>query len=437
MSLLESLPVEILLEIFEYCKVQPLMRVCTTFKELIVNSPQLMRKVNLIISEKSPLSLLTKMERNIQSVYFKFHYKIDESCLKLFEAFNEVKSIEFVRCIVSVNVFMQILKSLPHLESLSVYATHLRGKDEMCEDSWSNLDVPVLKRLKNLNFRNSDIGFLRFLQGAKIKTLSALLPAQYSPDDLATFLQTQSSIRTIESLSVSKVDGSLLTILLKDSNHLKRLHIECDRIDMTSVRELELSNTSIEYLNLCGFPETEGDFSADFIRVSNFFKGLKTFEIEMNNHLEPDLVAQLHPVFSKLECLIITHCSGDYFNSIALPKLKCLQLTDGTQSARDWTHFSQRNPSIQSIIIKDESITSSVFRTICTEFRNLKHFEVNYDPQRLTPEILDFICDEHFPQNIKSLKVTQRVSSQERFLTLTHNQLRALDKNPGFNCVFN
>lgn len=435
MSLFESLPNEILLEIFEYCKVMPLMRVCTKFKALIVNAPQLMRKVNLIITEKSSFAVLTKIERNIQSVYFKFHYKIDESCLKLFETFSNVKSVEFVRCIVSVNVFVKMLLALPHLESLSIYATHLRGKDDIWEELWSQMEHPALTRLKSINFRNSDIGFLQFLKGAQIETLSALLPSQYSPDDLVSFLQSQKNIKTIESLSVSRVDDVLISTLLRDFKDLKKLHLECDRIDMASVSELELSNTSVEYLNLCGYPESDGDLNAQYLKVVSFFKGLKTLEIEMNNQLEPDLIAQLHSTFARLDTLMITHCLGEYFNYLALPNLKCLQLTDGTPTIDSWTHFSQRNPSIESLTINDESITSEVFRAICTEFRNLKHLEMNYDPQRLTPEILDFICSDDFPRNIRSLKVTQRFSS-ERFLNLSQAQVRVLDKFPGLRCVF-
>jgi hypothetical protein len=203
------------------------------------------------------------------------------------------------------------------------------------------------------------------------------------------------------------------------------------------VRELELLNTSVEYLNICGFPENEGDHNADYFTVVSFFKSLKTIEIEMNNHLETDLLLLLHPILSRLESLIITFCSGEYFNTLALPSLKALQLTDGTPTVASWVHFAQRNPSIESLIIKDESITSEVFRTICTEFRSLKHLEINYDPQRLTNEILGYIFSPDFPTNIRSLKITQRASPSERFLVPTTAQLRTLDMNPGLKCIFN
>jgi hypothetical protein len=157
----------------------------------------------------------------------------------------------------------------------------------------------------------------------------------------------------------------------------------------------------------------------------------------MNNILEASNVIQLQQQAPNLESLIITNCSGDYFNNLRFRNLKHLKLTDANFSVEEWTRFADRNPLIEKVVVKDEYINNEIFRIICLEFRNLKHLELNYDPQKLTIEILDFIFDSNFPSNIRILKIAQRVSSADDFFTLSDEHKKALNANLGFQCNFN
>lgn len=427
MDYFSTLPNELLLEIFEYGKILPLLLVCRKFKEVIGNS--LMKKVHLVIGEKTVASELVKSEREHQSVYFKFNYKIGHDCLKILNRFSGIKSLELVRCIVEAEVFLKMLHSLPNLESLSIFTTYLkRSKEEKTKE----LDPPCLKKLKSLNFRNSDAEILFHLRGASIETLSILFPVQYPAANLTDFLRSQPNIKTMD-LALSGIDDSLMVFIAQDMKKLKKLSLECDRLNMDLIRNLELANASVKILHLFGLPHPEGDFNV----ILSFFKQVKDLEIEMNTHLEPVNIAQLHQQTPNLESLSIVYCSGDYFNHLQLGNLKRLKLTDGNHSAEEWTRLANRNPTIEKLIIKDESTTEDIFRTICIEFRNLKHLEVNYDPQRLTPEILNFICDPMFPTNIRFLKIVQRATPSENFLSLTDEHKTALNANLGFRFLFN
>lgn len=425
MDYFSSLPNEILLDIFEYCKLLPLVLVCKKFNEVISRSPILMRKISLVISEKTPALKLLQSERSHRAIFFKFNYKITEECLEVLTTFSGIKSLELMRCIVKADLFLRMLTSLPNLETLSIYTTYLKNVEEI-----SDFEPPELRKLKRLNFRTSDEKFLRFLHKSSLESLYVGYPVQYSIKTLLDFLQTQPNIKTIEYLNVACVDAALMTLITQHLSSLENLHLESDKLDMNLIGSLELSNTSVKSLNLYG----NFNQAADLNIVISFFRNLKFLEIEMNNMLEPAVVQHLP---SKLQSLSITLCSGDYFNAIQLNSLKRLKLSEGSFTADEWSRFASRNPSIETIVIKDETITNEVFRLICLEFRKLSHLELFYDPQRLTLEILDFICDENFPRNIRFLRITQRNSSAESFFTLSDEHRKAIDSNFGFKAVFN
>lgn len=428
MNYFSKLPNEILVDIFERCRVLPLVLVCMKFNEIISKSPTLMKKISLVISEKISASNLVKSERIHQAVYFKFNYKITDECLDILAEFSGIKSLELMRCIVNADLFLRMLEALPNLETLSIYTTYLKNKDHM-----KTFEPPRLMKLKRLNFRNSDEKFLEFLNNSTLQSLYVGFPAQYPTKILVDFLQCQPKLKTIEYLSIASVEASLMTLIAQEMQSLEKLHLESDKLDMSAIGSLELCNTSVQSLNLYG------DFSqaADINIVLNFFKSLRVLEIEMNNKLEPANIFQLQQKTTKLNSLFITHCSGDYFNTIQLRNLKHLKLTDSAFTADEWSRFASRNPSIEKIIIKDDSITNDLFRTICLEFGNLKHLEMFYDPQRLTREILDFICNTNFPCNIRFLKVTQRSAPTENFFTLSDDHKQALNANLGFRTIFN
>jgi hypothetical protein len=420
-----KLPNEILLDIFEHCRVLPLTIVCRKFNDIIRNSPVLMRKVNLLISEKVPVASLVKSERQHQGIQFKFNYKITGDCLEVFNQFQGIRSLEFTRCIVDANLFMKMLGALVNLETLSIYTTFLQKANEM-----EKFDPPRLAKLKRLNYRNSDEKFLKFLLNSSLESLYIGYASQNSSDLLEDFLKSQRKVKEIEYLSVASIDNSLMEIIAQDMGILEKLHLESDKIDMSLVANLEIVNRSLNFLNLYGDFTTPGDMNF----ILNFFKGLEGLELEMNNRLEPANILQLP---SSLKSLSIIHCSGDYFNAVGLRNLRRFKITDGSFTAEEWLRFAGRNPSIESIVIKDESTTDEVFRTIVLNFPSLQRLEVFYDPQRLTPDILDFIFSENFPSSLKFLKISQRNSSQTSFFTLTDDHKRCLNSKSGFRPIFN
>lgn len=396
MDYFTKLPNEILIEIFECCRLLPLTLVCQKFAEVIGNSPALMKKVILVISEKISVPNLLNAERKYIAVYFKFNYKIKTDCLKLFHKFNGIKSLEFTRCIIQADLFLKILEVLPDLESLSIYSTFLSNKSDL-----EQFEPPQMMRLNRLSLRNSEETFLEYLYNSSLKSLYIGFSSRYSTKTIENFLQTQSKVKVIEYLSVPSFDDSLMKVILQDMKNLEKLHLACDKIDMNLVGNLNLTNYSVKSLNLYGnFPN-----ACDINIILNFFKNLLNLEIEMNNMLEPANILQMP---SSLQSLSIAHCSGDYFNAISIRNLKKLQLTDANFTAEEWSRFASRNPAIEFIAIKDESTSNEIFTGICLNFPFLNRFEISYDPERLTPDIQDFISSENFPQNIKTLKLTQR-----------------------------
>lgn len=430
MNLIDILPNELLIEIFEYCKVLPLTLVCRRFNKIISGSSKLMRSLSLVIKDKQGSSdLIVKSKRNHQSVSFKFNYKIKEDCFKIFEKFNEIKILDLTRSIVSAGDFKNILSLLPKLEKLSIYSSHMKNKENL-----NQLESPKLQmKLKSLNFRNSDAGFLFFLKDSSIDTLFVAMPATDIHNDYANFLRSQTRLKKIEYMNTLGGDETLLTIIAQGLPCLENVHIEASELNFTAIRNVELTNSSVRHLNFSGTTETP----VDFLHIINIFRNLKSLEIEMSHVLEnAEVMIQLQRQKPNLESLDITQCSGDFFNQIQLRSLKQLRLTDGGFTPVEWLRFSSRNPSLETLIIKDESMTNEVFRIISLEFRNLRHFEINFDPQRLTPEILDFIFDSGFPSNIRTLKITQRSRSGESFFNLTEQHMAVLNKRLGFESIF-
>ena len=420
MVFLSELPSEILEQIFEYCKILPLTLVCQKFSDVIDKSPKLMKKLELIYSEKFDPVKVAESKRKYQSIHFKFNYKINKECLEVLTRFN-FKSLQLVRCIIDAQLFLQFLESLPNLETLLIFTTHLKNKDNF------KLSDPPTRRLKYFNYRNSDIGFLAYLKNSKIKKFSTSPAFQYPIEATTNFIRDHSEISFIDPLLVNQIDDSLLICLAQNMKNLTKLYIH-DTLKMEVVRNLELTNTTVQHLIIYSEPQEGGAFNF----IVGIFRGVKILEIEMNQYLEEAKILRLKQQLPSLESLSIIDCSGDYFQHLQLRNLKHLTLNDGNFTSDDWVTMANRNPSLESIILKDESMTDETFRTICVEFMKLKHFEMFYDPQRLTSEILNFISDQNFPRNIRFLKVTPRNRKTQGSFTFNAFQKRSLNSNLGF-----
>lgn len=425
MDYLSKLPSEVLIEIFQYGQVSYLFLVCKKFNEVISKTPSLMKKMNLLISDKTDTTELMKSDRNHQGILFKFNYKITDSCIELLNTFRGIKSLEFMRCIVPAKLFLEMLAALPSLETISLYTTFLKDVELLV-----TLKAPNMNKLKNLNFRNSSDKFLIILSGSHLERISVSFSSQYTPRILNEFLQAQRKVRNMLSISVPSIDDSIFTNIMKMTS-LKKLNLLIDQLHMDSIRSLELTNTSVTTLNLFGDTNPIRDFRS----ILSGFKSLKHLEIEMNTLAESlGYIQQFAP---DIESLAITHCSGVHVDTLRLHNLKCLSLVDGNYSGDQWIRLAKQIPFLEKLVIKDESITDETFRIICYKFHNLQHLESFYDPQRLSIGILNNICDASFPSNIRFLKITQLVKSNVDFLILNDEHKMILNANSRLKYIFN
>ena len=425
MDFLSNLPNEVLLEIFSYCKILSLTFVCKKFNNLINNAPSLMRKVNLVISEKADELQLITSERQHQAIYFKFNYRIREDCLKVLNTFRGIKSLEFVRCIVSYDLFTQMLLNLDHLETITIITTYLKEKENV-----EGIEPPQLTKLKSLCFRGSDVEFLNLLRNSRLEKLFIVFPPQYPLKKLTDFLSLQANIKIIECLDAAEIDGCIMKIIAQEMRSLEKLSLDIGRLNMEEIENLNLKNTSVRSLSL------NGNGNRAFSEALNIFTRLKVLKIEWTNLFNAESVSQLQQT-PLLESLHIAYCSGDYFNHIQLQNLKQLHFSNEHHTSEEWTNLAIRNPSIEKVVVRDASMTNELFRTICLEFRNLRHLEINYYVQQLTSDILNFICSTTFPTNIRILKIPHGLVSTEDLLALTDEQKNVLNANIGFQFFHN
>ncbi|KAG5671835.1 hypothetical protein PVAND_002009 [Polypedilum vanderplanki] len=427
---LTDLPNEILIKIFEYCKVLPLTHVSQKFNLIISNSSILMQKFYLVITEKTRCDEITKSERKHQKVLFKYNYKIDNSVLQVFNKYSEIKHVEFMRCILLESTFIEILKASPNIKQLAVFSTYLKS-DLIASDSGTVIDS---YQLRELNFRNSDQKILYLIKCSMstILKMNISLPHQYPVSTIVDFLKRHDKIEEIENLTVSEIENTIMTQILCEMKNLKKLSLEAESIKIESIRNLNIENTSIHHLNLYGRTDP-----MDLNLIMSFFKNLKFLELEVNSNLDSINFVHLQRIGKRIEQLKIKNCSGEFFNHITLPNLKCFEIADVTLNImiEDWINFARRNQRLEVLKIKDETVSNENFITICQEFMNLKELELFYDPQRLTTDILNYICSDLFPRNIKTLKICKRNRQQYSFFTLTNDHKNFLKNNVSFHLI--
>jgi hypothetical protein len=434
MDFLSNLPDELLIKIIENNKCLQLMLVSKRFNEIISTAPRLMKKVDLILTEKRNYLEIMESTRKYQTITIKYNYKINDSVLEVVNKFKgSLKHVQLIRCIINENLFGKILDQLPLLNQLSISSTYLQMHDENL-----NITPRQLHNLRKFNFRNSDQKFINSIKNSPaISHLNVSFNQHHPVSTILNFLQNHADVRVIECLQLSEIEEKIISHLLR-MEHLTKLCIEIDRIKTDAMSEIDFKNSSIKILNLYGNPNEPEDFN-QFLR---FFVQLETLEIEENSLLDESNMLQLQQMHT-IQSLKIIKCAGDnFFNSLALNNLKCFEISDIRLSIsnNDWMNFSTRNPNIESLKIKDESISNEIFTIICQCFRKLMHFEMFYDPQRLIAhEVVDFICNENlFPSNIKTLMIRKRnyqISSGGGFFILNSEHKIYLDKKTGFQLI--
>lgn len=215
-------------------------------------------------------------------------------------------------------------------------------------------------------------------------------------------------------------------ISILDMKKLKKLSMNLEKVSLEAVRNVDVVNDSVNSLSLVGNSNPPEVFS----HLIALFKGLKKLEVESNSALTP---YDMHFNSIPIESLTFTHCLVDHHRFLHLPSLKHLSLHDASNfTNEDWNHLATLNPKIEMLNVKDESICNEKFTTITQSMLKLRHFELFFDPQRLTSDILNFIAGDHFPLNIKILKICERNPSSERIFQLTSFQKEMLNLRHGF-----
>jgi F-box-like len=413
---MDRLPDEILIMIFNHCEVLPLTQVSKRFKDVIETSC-LMRKVQLIIAEK--ISPALKTNRNYQNVKIKFRYNDNDKIVDILGHYgSSIRQLELTRCIIDGKSLYDCFKAMPNLETLNVSSTFIKG------NYLEEHDLPPLS-IKNINIRTSDKRFLDLINGS-LKVLHLHLP-RLSTHELIKFFDRNENVEEISSFLAAAVTEDLLTRICS-LKKLKKLCIDMSKVDHAFIGR-EIQNFTVRKLILFNEPESPHDIDG-CLRI---FKHLKALEMDMNVNLEPENMTNLQR--TSIESLKMLQDSGDeYFNHIELPTLKHLWLASACYYPDQWTDFAQRNPNIESIVIADLSTSNEIFTLICQQFRNLNYLEVFHDPERLEiQEALNYICDDNFPQGIKTVKIKSRGSDNYYAnLIFTEEQKNQLNKKIGF-----
>lgn len=427
---MDQLPNEVIINIFKYCKVTPLLLVSQKFHEIIINSPKLMFKFPLLLSEKNvreSYQLILKSRRKWQVILLKFNYKVNEPCLEIVRKIgNGIKQMEIVRSIIKAAVFVEMLELLPNLANCAIYTTYLQMQEEITADSI----FPPMKKLRKLSFRNSDELFLRFLQHSVLHTVNISFPPQYALHSIINFLDKQRSIQVIENMSVSHVDLRLLTFVVDDLSNLVELHLEVDKLASLATSNLLLCNKRVKFLSLYGNPANIAGLNC----ILSVFKDIRALEFEMNLTLQPENMNHLRRTAPMLEKLLISNCSFPNFNELyGFKHLKYFEITESF-SVEDWGVFAQRNSTIETLILKDELTTDAHFNFFINALPCLQHLEFFYTPELLTTDVFDLITLENMSKNLKVIKILQR-NERSLKLRLNERQVRNLDKLPGLQLI--
>lgn len=208
---------------------------------------------------------------------------------------------------------------------------------------------------------------------------------------------------------------------------LKKLSLKLYKIDLDEVRKIEVVNETVHSLSLIG---SFDDAPEGFSLLIGLFKGLKSLEIESNNRLTPhDLEFNRMPIESLTFIDLVEN-----HRHLRIQSLKHFSINNASNiTTEDWAHLAAYNPNIEVLKVKDESICNEKFMAITQGMQKLKQFELFFDPQRLTPDILNFIADIRFPLNIKILKICERNPSNQKKFQLTAFHKEMLNLRHGFH----
>lgn len=178
-----DLPNDLLVEIFQFCRILPLTLVCSKINEIIGQSSKLMKKIILKFQKEFDQNQFV-YSRKYQSVLILRNWDqlLNKNFLEIFKMFN-FKTLEIRECQLTLNNFIKCLEFAPNLENLIIDRMSMKSIDE-----GDHFCPPTLNNFKSLKFISSDREFLKCFKNSSLEKIEIMSYMQ-SPSDIINFLQ--------------------------------------------------------------------------------------------------------------------------------------------------------------------------------------------------------------------------------------------------------
>lgn len=452
---MESLPNEIVLSIFDYLDKDDLketLGVCKQFRELIISSRRLMRRLPMNLSK----SWLNKIE-----------FAGD------FGDFVQVLKMDFCT-FDSLEEFKTILNLFPNIEKLKINYIYIKqppieiSQQREVIERVNGTDVVAFDNLKSVEISSKFWGYitqldskiLRHLNTNNLEELLIKLPMQKFSPDFIDFLCSQRKLKTLQVFD-EFIDSFLFddfTESLTYNSFISSLF----EIDLSARVTFQLKKFAIHYRgdhheNFTKFLNTQTEleeleirkYEDDFVRFKITFELMREFRVRKlciplelipANHLnEPEryvnphvqhltlmgynndpvlfnLMLKLFPnlkalhleymlefpcenlaLMPHLESIHANHFKIDALSNVKIKKLK--RLTIGNLYPfvyTDWEGITKTNPTIEEIVIDEVShfnTMTAIKNSIGLLLRDLRHLSFLKIIQNDSPDCLKIIAD--------------------------------------------
>lgn len=449
---MEEFPSEIILKIFDYLdrkELKEALNVNRRFRELIISSARLMRKLPLNLSK----NWLKKIEFVNDFGDFVKHLKLDYCS---FDSFDEFKTlIGMFPCVEKLSINYVYIKQAPIDPILSQ-----RTSSPMHDTNFNSLKCVELSSKFWGYITQIDCKILNHFNTDQLEELKIHLPMQKFSADFIDFLAKQRKLKTLQ-VSDEFIDSFLFddfTEILTHNQFISSLF----EIDLAQRVTFQLKKLSIHYRcdhreNFQRFLKSQSEleelelkkYEDDFVRFKLSFELIRDFQVRkltlpfdlipgntsndvgnyINPHVtelklmgynhDPALFNLMLKIFPNLKCLRLEYmlefpCENlslmphletiyaDHFKietlqNIKINKFKRLEI--GTLYPfvfSDWETITKVNPSIQEIIVNDVShfnTMTAIKNSVAIILRDLKQIQFLKVIQNESSDCLKIIAD--------------------------------------------
>lgn len=344
---MEDLPNEILLDIFmqlDRSGLKLVLNVCKRFRELILTSSILMRKLPLNLTKDwlAKIEFIGNFGEFVKEANFEY-------CS--FESIEEIKSI---------------LNLLPNLEILKINYVYIKQTPNEERSLMNPVEVEEAQEfpnLRHLELRSKFWGYitqidgkiLKYLNTNRLEFLKIHLPMQKFSSDFIEFLCRQSNLKTLKVYD-DFIDSFVFDDFV-DFISYQDFISSLFEIDLSERVEFQLKNLSIHY---------RGDHKENFQKFLNAQSDLEELEI-----------CKYDDDFVKFKI------SFDLIRDFNVRKLSLYLDLLPTNGLNELDNFV--NPSVHELVLMGYNNDPAMFNTLLRIFPNLKSLELEY--------MIDFSCD--------------------------------------------